>query len=84
MSTRFFVFPDMETSFTLAAAEGMTTVDETGEPRFVAWSHDWACDVVGAVEGRTGWHVNVRTSRDVPASFLPYETAENYSGRDFV
>jgi hypothetical protein len=73
MKTRFFCFPDMATSFQMAAAAGMTTHDENGEPRFIAYSHDWAAHVQGEIDGLPGWHVYVRTSKDIPAELLPFE-----------
>ncbi len=84
MSTRFFCFPDMETAFTLAAGAGMTTSDEQGEPRFIAYSHEWACDVVGEIEGSPGWHVNIRTGSEIPAEMLPYEVFPATPTRDFA
>jgi hypothetical protein len=84
MITRFFCFPDMMTAFTLAAAAGMTYTDEDGEERFIAYSHEWACDVLGEIDGYAGWHVNIRTAKDVPADFLQYEVFPEVPARDFA
>jgi hypothetical protein len=54
MITRFFTFPDMETSFQLAFEAGLTKPDESGEQRLVAFTHDYALDVVGTIYRPTG------------------------------
>lgn len=54
MHTRFFIFPDMETSFVLASAAGMTGIDEQGEPFFIRYTDRYAIDVVGTVYTPTG------------------------------
>jgi hypothetical protein len=85
MITRFFCFPDMQTSFVMAQAAGMVSP----EGAFIRYSADWAVDVVGTItppptldeNGQVaetfaplpGWHVNVRTNQPVPDSFLPFE-----------
>mgnify|MGYP000553614794 CR=1 FL=1 len=54
MQTRFFTFPDMETSFNLAYAAGLTYQDEHNEPRLKTYTHDYAIDVVGIIYKPTG------------------------------
>jgi adenylosuccinate synthase len=81
MQTRFFCFPDMETSFTLAQAAGLTTINAQGEPELIRFSHDYALDVVGEIYAPTdnqledgtpvmrkvpGWHVNARIINGEP------------------
>jgi hypothetical protein len=54
MQTRFFAFPDMETSFALAQAAGLTTMDEHNEPALVRFTNEYAIDVVGVISQPTG------------------------------
>ncbi len=84
MITRFFCFPDMLTSFALAQQHGMVATDETGEPMLIRFSHEWAIDVIGEIEGSPGWHINVRTAMDVPSDFIPYEVFPESPIRDFT
>ena len=96
MSTRFFQFPDMMTAFVLAQQNGMTYTDENDEPWLIRFNHDWAIDVVGEIpaemdeEGNTvkaavpGWHINVRTGREMPPEFAQYEVFPATPVRDFA
>ena len=68
MKTRYFCFTDMETSFALAHAEGLTHEEPTGntltdaegneypemEPRLTAVTHEYALDVIGTIHQPTG------------------------------
>ena len=54
MKTRYFTFPDMQTAFNLAHAEGFTYQDEHNEPRLRAYTHEYAFDVIGVIHKATG------------------------------
>lgn len=54
MKTRFFTFPDMQTSFELAYAAGLTKPDEHNEQRLVTATNEYAIDVVGIIHKPTG------------------------------
>lgn len=54
MQTRFFTFPDMETSFNLAYQAGLTQQDEHNEPRLTTYTNEYAIDVVGIIHKPTG------------------------------
>lgn len=54
MQTRFFTFPDMDTSFGLAYEAGLTSPDEHNEPRLKAFTDTYAIDVVGVIHKPTG------------------------------
>lgn len=54
MKTRYFKFADQVQAFTLAAAEGLTTVNDIGEPTLIRFSSRYALDVIGVVYESTG------------------------------
>lgn len=57
MQTRFFKFPDMETSFQLAQVAGLTQTSEiegTQEEFLVRFTDQYAIDVVGEIYEPTG------------------------------
>lgn len=54
MITRFFKFPNMETSFALVQAAGLTTKDEHNEDTLVRFTNQYAIDVVGTIYEPTG------------------------------
>ena len=54
MQTRFFTFPDMETSFQLAYEAGLTAPDETNEQRLITTTNQYAIDVIGVIHAPTG------------------------------
>jgi len=54
MQTRFFCFPDMETSFQLALDAGLTHLNQNNEPELTRFTNDYALDVVGEIYKPTG------------------------------
>ena len=66
-------FPDEASSFAVAQALDAVSVTEDG-PRLVRFTHRYALDVIGALEGRQGWHVNIRIldGSELPAELSQY------------
>lgn len=66
-------FPDEQSSFAVAQVLDAVAITEDG-PRLVRFTHRYAIDVVGEIEGAEGWHVNFRIldGSELPDSLLPY------------
>ena len=58
-------------SFAVAQALDAVAMTEDG-PRLVRFTHRYALDVIGEIEGESGWHVNLRILDGTP---LPEEVA---------
>lgn len=54
MQTRYFKFTDQTAAFALAAADGLTGLDESGNPMLIRFSNRYAIDVIGTVYEPTG------------------------------
>lgn len=54
MQTRYFKFADQASAFALAASEGLTGLDESGNPMLIRFNSQYAIDVVGTVYEPTG------------------------------
>ena len=64
-------FADEEASFAVAIALDAVVTTEDG-PRLARFTHRYALDVIGEIEGADGWHVNFRILDGSP---LPAELA---------
>lgn len=72
-SDYYLRFPDEASSFAVAQALDAVAVTEDGA-RLVRFTHRYAIDVVGEIEGAEGWHVNFRIldGSALPDTLLPY------------
>ena len=60
MTDYFLKFTDQSEMFSILEPLGMTYVDEEGNLHVSQGGHKYAAWEVGTIEGKDGWHLNVR------------------------
>lgn len=81
-SDYYLRFPDEQSSFAVAQALDAVAITEDG-PRLVRFTHRYAIDVVGEIEGANGWHVNFRIldGSELPSVLSPYVIEPEHPAR---